>query len=353
MNEHEYKVERTNPNDEFVIVGSWRVNSGESVKAGEIVCSLEATKNNYDIVSPVAGYIFYSAGKCERVDVGTILFVVSDDPGYKFGKVARVAVGTESRLTRKARKLADAHKINVKDLLAGKTQVGEDDVRAYIHQKNISPARVNDGHIGAGYVEEDITPTKVFEVHFMSQACDVLYSRVVHEVPSDIVARVMNAQTGPTLGEIVSFATISAFRQYPCINACYAANRVRMYTDYNVGVAMNLGLGLKVPIIKAFDKLTLSEVSYKFRETSMKYVREELTGADLIDGTFTITDLSSFEVRDFHPVVLKDQCAILGIGSISKATSTFNLVLGFDHRVIDGMYAAKFLSAVETAIKDL
>lgn len=72
-----------------------------------------------------------------------------------------------------------------------------------------------------------------------------------------------------------------------------------------------------------------------------------------IFGTFTMTDLSSLGVKEFLPVVNKDQGAILGVCSMSENSKTFNLVLGFDHRIMDGMYAAQFLKAVEDSVRRL
>jgi len=86
---------------------------------------------------------------------------------------------------------------------------------------------------------------------------------------------------------------------------------------------------------------------------AMSYVRDELKGADLINGTFTMTDLSSLGVKDFMPVVNKDQGAILGVCAPSVFTKSFHIILGFDHRIIDGMYAAQFLKEIESSLKKL
>jgi pyruvate/2-oxoglutarate dehydrogenase complex dihydrolipoamide acyltransferase (E2) component len=128
---------------------------------------------------------------------------------------------------------------------------------------------------------------------------------------------------------------------------------LRRYQEFNLGLAINIGKGLKVPVVKNISSMTLEDISKSFKELAMNYMRDELKGADLIGGTFTVTDLSSLGVKDFMPVVNKDQGAILGICAPSNFSKSFNLVLGFDHRVMDGMYAAQFLKEIEQVLKKI
>ena len=353
MSNFEYKVKRENPNDEFVIIGSWDYENGAEVSAGDILCTLEATKNNYDVEAPRDGYIFFNAQEGDRVEVGNLLFVISDDAEYKF-EVARKKKSTSGgKITRKAQKLIVDYGIDAAVFAEADSRVGEKEVKAYIDENNLTNAGEESEDIGVAYTDEALTPAKEFEVHFMTQASSVIYSKVVREISNEVMEAAMKKFPGVTMGEIVAFGTIEAIKKFPYVNSYFAKNKIRKFEEYNLGLAINIGRGLKVPVLKGFSEMSLEEIANKFKETAMNYVRDELTRADLAGGTFTMTDLSSLGVKEFLPVVNKDQGAILGVCSMSENSKTFNLVLGFDHRIMDGMYAAQFLKAVEDSIKKI
>ena len=85
MSDFEYKVKRENPNDEFVIISDWAVKSGDKVSEGDYLCSLEATKNSYEVMAERDGYIFYQTQEGARKNVGELLFVVTENDTYELG----------------------------------------------------------------------------------------------------------------------------------------------------------------------------------------------------------------------------------------------------------------------------
>ena len=220
------------------------------------------------------------------------------------------------------------------------------------HQVKTPKSALDEWKFGR-FIDEEVSGTKSFEIHFLNQSRDVIYSRVTRELPSEWIELIQKKNQGTTLGEIVAFSSIAAFKKYPLVNAAFINNKIRKYLDYHLGLAINIGRGLKVPVIKNFNELSLEDVSRTFKVLSMNYVRDELKSEELVGGSFTLTDLSSLGVKDFMPVVNKDQGAILGVCAQSPYTKTFNLVLGFDHRIIDGMYAAQYLKEIEVGIKKL
>jgi pyruvate/2-oxoglutarate dehydrogenase complex dihydrolipoamide acyltransferase (E2) component len=358
MSNFEYKVKRENPNDEFVLVGDWGVKSGEEVSEGDYLCSLESSKSSYDVDATQDGYIHYKMAEGERVEVGVLLFVITDSEQHTWESKKKSKTQDGVKITRKAQKLMDDYSIDSSNLLkADLEKIGEKDVLAYIESNGLKSKAESESSpeslTSIDYTDEDLSPAKKFEVHFMNQNRDVIYSRVSREISFEYIKAVQEQNPGTSLGEIISFATIKAISRFPYINSCFINGKIRKYNQYNLGLAINIGKGLKVPVFKNFENMSLTEISNGFKETAMNYVRDELTGKDLADGTFTITDLSSLGVKDFLPVVSKDQGAILGICSNSVSTNTFNIVLGFDHRIIDGMYGAQFLKAIEDGLKKI
>jgi pyruvate/2-oxoglutarate dehydrogenase complex dihydrolipoamide acyltransferase (E2) component len=358
MSNFEYKVKRENPNDEFVLVGDWGVKSGEEVSEGDYLCSLESSKSSYDVDATRDGYIHYKMAEGERVEVGALLFVITDSEQYTWETKKKSTTQDGVKITKKAQKLIDDYSIDSAALLkAGSEKIGEKDVQAYIEENGLKSKEEKENSsetsTNIDFTDEDLSPAKKFEVHFMNQNRDVIYSRVSREISFDHISAVQEKNPGTSLGEIISYATIKAVSSFPYVNSCFNNGKIRKYNQYNLGLAINIGKGLKVPVFKNFENMSLTEISNGFKEMAMNYVRDELTGKDLTDGTFTITDLSSLGVKDFLPVVSKDQGAILGICSNSISTNTFNVVLGFDHRVMDGMYGAQFLKSIEDNLKKM
>lgn len=157
-------------------------------------------------------------------------------------------------------------------------------------------------------------------------------------------------------------ALVKALIENPELNAYFDGENI-MYHDYvNMGIAIAIGKELIVPNLKDADKKTLEEIAIE-TEDLIKAAREGgLDTDDLTGGTFTITNLGSFGMDSFSPIVNKPESAILGIntikdkpvvveGQIAIRTMT-NINLTADHRLIDGAAAAVFLSRVKELIEN-
>lgn len=157
-------------------------------------------------------------------------------------------------------------------------------------------------------------------------------------------------------------ALTKALIENPELNAYFDGENI-MYHDYvNMGIAIAIGKELIVPNLKDADKKTLEQIAIE-TEDLIKAAREGgLDTDDLTGGTFTITNLGSFGMDSFSPIVNKPESAILGIntikdkpvvveGQIVIRTMT-NINLTADHRLIDGAAAAVFLSRVKELIEN-
>ena len=159
-----------------------------------------------------------------------------------------------------------------------------------------------------------------------------------------------------TLTALVIRATARALREHPVLNARLDGDRIVHNTAINIGFAADAPDGLMVPVIRDAATRPLQEVAADFVALSRKTDNNELAAIDVTDGTFTVTSLESFEVDAFTPVVNPPQTAILGIGRVRKQPvagddgielgQLTTLSLTFDHRVVDGAPAARFLGRV-------
>jgi len=157
-------------------------------------------------------------------------------------------------------------------------------------------------------------------------------------------------------------AAARALENHRDVNATIEGEEVTVYSDINVAVAINTEQGLVAPVIRNANKLGLKEIGAKIDELSRMAAENRLTIEDLTGGTFTVSNLGAYDVESFAPVINPPQCAILGLGrvafkpfahgsEISARPSTL-LTLVFDHRIIDGVPASKFLRDVKRNIEE-
>lgn len=153
-----------------------------------------------------------------------------------------------------------------------------------------------------------------------------------------------------------------ALKEQPIINSKLAGSEIQLLQDIHVGVAVDTEKGLAVPVIKNADKKGLLEISEDFRK-KVEAVKSGRAGVeDLTGGTFTITNLGMFEIENFTPIINPPECCILALGSIIREPvvgendiieikSRMQLTLVFDHRIVDGAPAAKFLQRVKHLVE--
>jgi pyruvate dehydrogenase E2 component (dihydrolipoamide acetyltransferase) len=157
-------------------------------------------------------------------------------------------------------------------------------------------------------------------------------------------------------------AVAKALRNHSQVNTTIENDEVSTYSDINVAVAVNTEQGLIAPVIRNTDKLSLQEISSTINELAQKANENRLGIENLTGGTFTVTNLGAYDVESFAPIINPPQCAILGLGRIGYkpfahgkeviARPSTLLTLVFDHRIIDGVPAAKFLRDVKRNLED-
>ncbi len=155
----------------------------------------------------------------------------------------------------------------------------------------------------------------------------------------------------------------SALKIFPQFNASIDLAREEIvYKQYiNIGVAVDTDRGLLVPVIRNVDKKNIVELAVELTEFSKKAREKKLTPAEMEGGTFTITNLGGIGGTGFSPIVNYPEVAILGLSRSSMEPVWLNgkfeprqvlpLSLSYDHRLIDGADAARFLRWVAEAFE--
>ncbi len=155
-----------------------------------------------------------------------------------------------------------------------------------------------------------------------------------------------------------------ALKEKRDFNATYDGELQRIYKDINIGYAISTERGLVTPVLRKADMLTIDEFYKKRKQLTALVLEWKQEIKDIIGGTFTVTNLGNFNVDWLHPIINPPQVAILGMGRICKQNITWEMKeepavrvlipvsLTFDHSIIDGAEAAKFLQMVQDKINE-
>ncbi|MGE0529520.1 MAG: dihydrolipoamide acetyltransferase family protein [Bdellovibrionales bacterium] len=148
----------------------------------------------------------------------------------------------------------------------------------------------------------------------------------------------------------------------PALNACWHQGGVYLYHDIHIAVAVDTESGLIAPVIRSADKLSLQEIAERSRDLIHQARAGTLSQSQLLGGTFTVTSLGMYDVDFFTPILNLPQSGILGLGRIVRQPvvrgdaiavgEVLNLSLTFDHRVLDGAPAARWLQHLSRLIKE-
>ena len=157
-------------------------------------------------------------------------------------------------------------------------------------------------------------------------------------------------------------ATVDTIREFPFSNASIDGDNIIYKRDINLGIAVALEQGLIVPVIKKADEKNMLGICRAIQDLAGRARSKKLLPDEVQGGTFTITNPGIFGAVFGLPVISQPQVAILGVGSVDKRVVVVDdmiairpmchLTLGYDHRLIDGADAGRFLQALKERLQD-
>ena len=152
-----------------------------------------------------------------------------------------------------------------------------------------------------------------------------------------------------------------ALKEYPTVNSSLEGDKIKLFSDINIGVAVALEDSLIVPVVLSADKKSLAEIATLLGDKIEKARTGQLSVDEVTGGTFTVSNLGIYDIEVFTPIINPPECAILGVGKILpkpwavgeeiKIRPIATLSLSFDHRIIDGAKAAAFLQKVKQSLQ--
>ncbi|MDW8299469.1 MAG: dihydrolipoamide acetyltransferase family protein [Anaerolineae bacterium] len=400
----------------------WLKREGEYVREGEPLFVFETDKSTLEFESPVSGVltrILVKAG--ETVPVYTVVGVI-DEPSQSSAPSAAPDLASDTsqaasvpapmrrvRATPRAKRLARQHGIDLSSI-RGSGEFGrihEVDVRAALHRVPAATplarrmAQVHaldlstvqgsgrDGKIMRADVEAQLaahsaeptaesatetadiapfTPIRALTARRMAQShAEVAPVTLTTEADAaNLVAarEQLSALMGEKLSYNALFIAVAArtLREFPDLNASFTPNGLRHNSAINIGLAVDTERGLIVPVVPHADKRALDDIHQTLKTLIERAQAGKSLPADLEGGTFTITNLGTFEIDLFTPIVVLPQVAILGVGRIVEKVvphdgeivirPRISLSLTFDHRAVDGAPAARFFKRLKMLIEN-
>ncbi|MFO1250841.1 MAG: 2-oxo acid dehydrogenase subunit E2 [Inhella sp.] len=378
------RTPRINTNDDQVQLVAWRVAPGDYVEAGEEMADVETTKAVVAVEAERSGYLSPLVAVGEIVAVGAPLAWIADsadavlsvpaaEPAASVAEpalspppapsitpaaggislslqvpaaaAAPTAELGSSRLSPAAQRRAQELGLSG-DQLAGRGLLTLRDIEALAARP--SPREARGRPIPSG--GQPLSLAKRAEAAALQLgAAGGIVSHLTVQFPSSGIRRRLEREglfDGQPL-PLILYELARLLGQWPQLNAWCDGERVYPHPELRIGLALDLGQGLKVVQLPGLERQLPAQIHAQVQEAAQRYLDQRLRPEELEGSSFSVTDLSSLDVLQFRPLINGRQSAILGIGGDSQAPGwPMSLTLAFDHRCSNGREVGLFLQAL-------
>ncbi|MGH7846774.1 MAG: dihydrolipoamide acetyltransferase family protein [Candidatus Binatia bacterium] len=367
---------------------NWLKAEGESVTQGEPLMEVETDKATVEIEAPASGTLAHvSARAGDEVPVGQTLGVIlAADENYETRAPANISPRRQST-TREPTPVAVERS---RSALGPARIVASPAAKRIAREKNSDLARIKGSGPEGSILAEDVLRASVGEgaeivpgqrivplsamrrivgerMAKSKQTAPHFYTSVDADMTEAERQRAKRKEHGativPSINDLILWACAQALKEFPPLNSAFTEQRIEFYSDINLGAAVALEDGLVVPVIRNADRLSLDQIAQQSRELADKAQKKKLVPADYEGGTFTVSNLGMFGVDSFIAIINPPQCGILAVGQVARRVvpygdgiairSMMTMILSADHRVADGVIAARFLQKVKGLLEKL
>ena len=396
---------------------AWRVKEGQTVEKGEPLFDIETDKAAMEVESPASGTVrdlveenvdvaigepvafIYAYGESITVPAGapasaaikaqldpspatdqpacsiteTDVTIPSGGPG-RSGAAVDESHHSKLRASPVARRIARDNGIDLARISGSgpRGRILRKDVESWIAASTASPAaspgesptQRGDGQLVPNspmrkVIAKRLQESKRTAPHFYltmdCQADDLLASRLkIHQA--------MAEGKKVSVNDMIVMAAAKALHAVPEVNASWHDEHIELFPSANIAIAVAIEGGLFTPVIHHADSLSLSEISDRSAALAQSARAGELGRDDLAGGTFTISNLGMYGIREFAAVINPPQGAILAVGACEKRpvvngdtldiATMMTVTLSCDHRVVDGAVGARWLQAFKGLVEN-
>jgi 2-oxoglutarate dehydrogenase complex dihydrolipoamide succinyltransferase (E2) component len=377
----------------------WLVKEGEKVTEEQPLVEVMTDKVNVQIPSPRTGTVTSILAKeGESVKVGQVILVIDSGsaeangpkptestpkpdaaPSQQVQGSRQGAAAVEGVLATPAtRKLAREMGVDVTKVRGSGSmgRITEEDIRKAATQGRETGGQATIASPSIGRPNEERVPVRGLRKIVAERMAKSIHTtaQVTHVDEADMTELVLLREafkgSAEKRGVKLTFlplmikAVIPALKEFPYVNASLddEAGEIILKKSYNIGIATDTESGLVVPVVKDADKKDVFEIAAEIQQLAARARSGQLTLDDVHGSTFTITNQGSVGGLFATPIINYPESAILGTHKISKRPlvrdgkieirDVMYLSLSFDHRILDGAYAARFVNRVIGVIQD-
>jgi pyruvate dehydrogenase E2 component (dihydrolipoamide acetyltransferase) len=390
-------------------VTAWNVELGRHVDKGDALLDVETEKIVNSVESPASGTLRrILAPMHDTLPVGALIAVLADpdvaeadidafvrdfkpfDASFAEGSPATVATPSapaapvtaavaattdgggdgEARVSPIAKRLAEKLGIDLTRVTGtGRNgRISKEDVEAFaasLQQAGSDAASATAAGLAEPVLREKLTSMRSTIARRLSESKrDLPHYRLVADLDMEALATRRAAMVAAgervSINDLLLHAVAVALRQHPRLNAQFTGDELLRFEQVDLAVAVATPGGLMTPIVRNAAGLSVQQIATSVRELAEraragKLARDEITG-----GTFTVSNLGMFGVRQFDAIINPPQVAILAIGAMEERPVVRNgalavgrvvtVTLSSDHRVVDGADAAAFLATLQAVV---
>jgi pyruvate/2-oxoglutarate dehydrogenase complex dihydrolipoamide acyltransferase (E2) component/uncharacterized OsmC-like protein len=337
---------------EFGTIAEWLTEDGAAVEVGQPVASVESDKATYEIEATQAGVIRRLAALGAEIPVG--------EP------IATITFGVDARPLASPRAKALARSLNVE--VGAISSHRPDKLIVAADVEMAAAARKAERAVEAPAAAEGaaLTPTQRTAAERLTRS----WRQAPHivqmvEVDGDQLATTAAAmregRVAGTLNDLLIKAAADCLAQFPRLNARFGVDRLIPLPEVSVGLAVAAETGLTVPVVRGADHLSIAEIGEQTRSLIASARAGRLKPAELGGASLTISNLGAYGIAFGTPVLNLDEPILVFVGALEErpvvragrivAGRRVTLSIAYDHRVVDGLQAARFSQALKRRLE--
>ncbi len=362
-------------------IEKWFKKEGDMVKEGEPLLEVSSEKITNEVLSPVSGILLkIIAQEQEEIKVGTVIALIGEK-GEKFQEY-QLEEKPERTVLELEKEEISSTKIVSLDTDRERRIKASPLARKIAQENNLDLSKIKgtgpDGRIEKCDILNFLSFTskeKEFKIEKISGLRSTIIERLsksfrdaitltnITEVDFTLFKTIIKEKKVSITSGLI-FVLARVLKELNKFNAHFNTEKKEyiLFNNINIGIAVDTDKGLIVPVIREVNKLTIETINKQLKELADKARMNTLRETDIGDSTFTITNLGMMRTDFFTPILNPPEVAILGVGRILKKPCVVEgdkitiremayLSLSYDHRVIDGADAARFLDKIAQYIE--
>ncbi|MGE7881601.1 dihydrolipoamide acetyltransferase family protein [Bacillus sp. NPDC094077] len=377
------------------IITSWNIKTGDNVAKGELIASINSEKIETEIEAPADGTVLdIAVHEDEGVPPGTVICYIGKPnekveihesthavekltPSVEPQNVQHPELYTKEgtnkqriKISPVAKKIAKTENLDIRALIGTGPggRITKADVLKALEEKVTIPEVLEQEEsklIPMTGMRKAIANRMHASLQNSAQLTltmkvDVTDLVALHKEIAEVVQKRYDNKL--TITDFVSRVVVLALGEHKEMNSAYIDDAIHQFEHVHLGMAVALDNGLVVPAIRFANNLSLVELSKEIKNVVQKAREGSLSSDDMQGTTFTISNLGSFGIEYFTPVLNTPETGILGVGAIEHVPvykgeelqkgCMLPLSLTFDHRVLDGAPAAAFLRTIKRYLEE-